>query len=231
MKKNSIMQPLLFILTLAADRTMHYSYLQAEKHVIHYLKDKKMKLSDQEKNKIELEEHYRNEVLQKFRSKSKLDLLETIIKILQGVAIVVGVWATYIAYKKQIEDRAIQEKVSNEQTAKEYRKGFYDKQFQFYSEACDATSILATEKIGTVDYIQARKSFYRLFWGKLSLVEDKSVEAKMVEFERLLSHYENENMEVTQSELQQASLKLAHAASKYTINVWLDSTERNNYNR
>jgi hypothetical protein len=196
-----------------------------------YSKDTDMKLSDEEKSKIELEEHYRNEVHQKFRTKSKLDLVETIIKILQGVAIVVGVWATYIAYKKQIEDRAIQEKVSIEQTAKEYRKGFYDKQFQFYSEACDATSILATEKIGTVDYIQARKSFYRLFWGRLSIVEDKTVEAKMVEYDSLLSRYENESTEVTQSELQQASLKLAHAASKYTINVWLDSTERKNYNR
>jgi hypothetical protein len=190
-----------------------------------------MKLTDEEKIKIELEEQYRNEVLQKFKTKSKLDLVETIIKILQGIAIIVGVWATYIAYKKQNEDRAIQEKASIEQTAKEYRKGFYDKQFQFYSEACDATAILATEKIGTADYIQARKKFYRLFWGRLSIVEDKTVEAKMVEYEGLLSRYEDFNTEVTQSDLQQASLKLAHSASKYTINVWLDSTERKNYNR
>ncbi len=190
-----------------------------------------MELSDTEKSKIELEERYRNEVLQKFKTRSKLDLVETVIKILQGVAIIVGVWATYLAYKKQNDDRAIQEEASIEQTAKEYRKGFFDKQFLFYSEACDATSILATEKIGTTEYAQARKDFYRLFWGRLSIVEDTSVEARMVQYERLLLKYESDNSEVTQSDLQQASLKLAHAASKYTINVWLDSTERKNYNR
>lgn len=190
-----------------------------------------MQLSNEEKNKIELEEQYRNEVLQKSKTKSKLDLFETIIKMLQGVAIIVGVWATYNAYKKQNEDRVIQEKASAEQTAKEYRKGFFDNQFKLYSEACDATSILATEKIGSADYIQARKNFYRLFWGKLSIVEDKTVEAKMVEYERLLKSYENESNKVTQFDLQQASLKLAHTASKNTVNIWLDSTERQNYNR
>ncbi len=36
---------------------------------------------------------------------------------------------------------------------------------------------------------------------------------------------------VTQDDLKQASLRLAHDASLYTINVWVDSTERKNYNR
>jgi hypothetical protein len=188
-------------------------------------------LSSEEKNKIELEEQYRNEVLQKFKTKSKLDLIETFIKILQGLAIVAGIWATYYAYKKQNDDRIIQEKENNEQTAKEFRKGFYEKQFEFYAETSDAVATLATEKKSSKDYIEARQKFYRLFWGRLSIVEDKTIESKMVILQGLLSNYEKNNNEVTQSELQQASLQLAHAASKYTISVWLDSTERKNYNR
>jgi hypothetical protein len=188
-------------------------------------------LSNEEKNKIELEEQYRNEVLQKFKTKSKLDLVETIIKILQGFAIIAGIWATYYAFIKQSDDRIIQEKENNEQTAKEFRKGFYEKQFQFYSEASDVVATLATEKIGSKDYIEARQTFYRLFWGRLSIVEDRTVESKMVIFERLLATYEEGNNKITQSELQQASLQVAHAASKYTISVWLDSTERKDYNR
>lgn len=188
-------------------------------------------LSSEERNKIALEEQYRNEIVQKFKTKSKFDLVESVIKILQGLAIIAGIWATYYAYKKQNEDRIIQEKQSNAQTAKEFRKGFYEKQFQFYSEALDATATLATEEIGSKDYVDARKKFYRLFWGRLSIVEDKTVESNMVTFEKLLSSFEQKDNETTRSDLQQASLQLAHAASRYTINVWLDSTERKNYNR
>jgi hypothetical protein len=188
-------------------------------------------LSNEEKTRIEHEENYRNELHQRTKTKSKLDLVETAIKLLQGLAIIVGIWATYYAYQKQNEDRANQEKTKYEQTAKEFRKGFYEKQFQFYAEASDAVATLATEKIGSKDYIEARQKFYRLFWGRLSIVEDKTVESKMVIFEGLLSKYEEGDSGVTQSDLQQASLQLAHAASKYTINVWLDSAERKDYNR
>jgi len=71
-------------------------------------------LSNQEKIKIEFEEQYRNEFLGKFKTKSKLDLLETTIKILQGFAIIAGIWATYYAYRKQNDDRIIQEKANIE---------------------------------------------------------------------------------------------------------------------
>ena len=188
-------------------------------------------LTNEEKTRIELEEKYKSEILQKLKPKSNLDLVETITKVLQGLAIIVGIWATYYAYQKQNEENKIQEKINHAQTAKEFRKGFYEKQFQFYAEASDAVATLATEKIGSEDYIKARQNFYRLFWGKLSIVEDSTVESKMVIFEKLLSRYEAGDNEVTQSDLQQASLQLAHSASKYTINVWLDSTERKAYNR
>jgi len=188
-------------------------------------------LSAEERNKIELEEKYRSEVAQQFKSKSKIDLVETIIKILQGLAIIAGIWATYYAYKKQNDDRIVQEQERIEQTQKEFRKSFYEKQLQYYSEAAEATATLATERIGSEDYNKARKNFYRLFWGRLSIVEDKTVEAKMVDFERYLNNYEQKEDSITQGDLQQASLQLAHEASRYTINVWLDSAEKKNYNR
>jgi hypothetical protein len=188
-------------------------------------------LTNEEKTKIALQEQYRNEVIQQNKSKSKLDVVEGVIKILQGLAIIAGIWATYYAYKKQNDDRLIQEKENAEQTAKEFRKAFYEKQFQFYTEASEAAATLATEKQGSEDYVKARKQFYRLFWGRLSIVEDKTVESSMMKFEQLLNAYEQNSKEVIQFNLEQASLQLAHAASKYTINIWLDSTERKNYNR
>lgn len=188
-------------------------------------------LTEEEKSKIALEEQYRNEVALKFKSKSKIDLVETIIKILQGLAIIAGIWATYYAYQKQNEEKRNQEIQQRQQIAKEFRKSFYEKQLQYYAEAAEATATIATEEIGTEDYRKAKKDFYRLFWGRLSIVEDKTVEARMVEFKNLLESYEEPETDITSGDLKQASLKLAHDASVYTINVWLDSTERKNYNR
>jgi hypothetical protein len=188
-------------------------------------------LTDEQKTKIVLEEQYRNEVAVKFKSKSKIDLVETVIKILQGLAIIAGIWATYYAYKKQNDEKRNQEIQQRQQTAKEFRKSFYEKQLQYYAEAAEATATLATEDIGTEDFKKAKKDFYRLFWGRLSIVEDKTVEARMVQFNNLLESYEEPGTDITRDDLKQASLKLAHDASIYTINVWLDSTERKNYNR
>jgi hypothetical protein len=186
-------------------------------------------LSEEEKTKIVFEEQYRNEVAKKF--KSKIDLIETIIKILQGLAIIVGIWATYYAYKKQSAENRAQDLRQIQQTAKEFRKSFYERQLQYYAEAAEATATLATEKPGTGDYIKAKKTFYRLFWGRLSIVEEKTVEARMMQFKTILEKYEQSGSDEIKEDLKQISLRLAHDASRYTINVWLDSTERKNYNR
>jgi hypothetical protein len=186
-------------------------------------------LTEEEKTRIVLEEEYRTEVAKKF--KSKIDLVETIIKILQGMAIIVGIWATYYAYKKQTEENRAQELKQIQQTAKEFRKSFYERQLQYYAEAAEATATLATESIGSEDYLKAKKTFYRLFWGRLSIVEEKTVEARMIQFKNILEDYEQTESNEIKEDLKQASLRLAHDASRYTINVWLDSTERKNYNR
>jgi uncharacterized membrane-anchored protein YhcB (DUF1043 family) len=186
-------------------------------------------LNEEEKTRIILEEQYRNEVKKKF--KSKIDLVETVIKILQGLAIIVGIWATYYAYQKQNKENKQREIEQQQQTAREFRKSFYEKQLQYYAEAAEATATLATEKIGSEDYVKSRKSFDRLFWGRLSIVEEKTVEAKMILFKKILDLYEQTPTDEIKEDLKQASLQLAHDASRYTINVWVDSTERKNYNR
>ena len=188
-------------------------------------------LSKEEQKKIEMEERLRQEIIARQKPKTKIDLLEKAIKILQGMAIIIGIWATYNAYRKQNMDRLQQEKQQFEQTAKEFRKYFYQKQLEYYAEVTEATATLATEKIQSEDYKTARKKFFRLFWGKLSIVEDKLVEASMVRFRNLLLASEEPGSNVSSEELQQASLSLAHDASRYTINVWIDSAERKNYSR
>ena len=188
-------------------------------------------LTSEEKNKIELEEKYRNEIAQKLALSSKINYSESAFKILQALAIISGIWATYFAYTQQLDAKKMQEKEQLLQTAKEFRKSFYEKQLQYYTEAVEAAATLATADKESDDYKKAKKEFYKLYWGRLSIVEDKTVEARMMQFNNLLISYEQPNSEVDKEDLKQASLRLAHDASIYTINVWLDSAERKNYNR
>ncbi|MDJ1483114.1 hypothetical protein QNI16_21630 [Cytophagaceae bacterium YF14B1] len=195
--------------------------------------EKKQKIQREEAYRDAYRDAYKNEI-EKNKPKSKIDLVETIIKLLQGLSIIAGIWATFLVYQKQNEDRALRDKATLEQTAKEFRKVFYDKQFQLYFEACSVASILATEEISSSDYQNARKQFYRLYWGQLSFVEDKNVEKQMILFKYHLEKYEKESQEkevVDKDSLKYASLNLAHAARNLTFTIWLDSTERENYNR
>ncbi len=187
-------------------------------------------LTDDEKLKIQLEENYRNEITSNLKNQKEIDWIEKITKIGQGLAIIIGIIITISQFKKQIEDKRQQERDRLEQTAKEYRKYFYQKQFEFYSEAVEAAAILSTEEISSEHYTKARKNFLRLFWGRLSMVEEKSVETDMIKFKELLIEYEKPNSNITKDQLQQASLCLAHDASWYTINIWLDNKEISHYN-
>jgi hypothetical protein len=188
-------------------------------------------LSDEEKNKIELEEKYRLGIKSQIDSEKKVNPVEKSIKIIQGLAIIIGILFTYLEYQSYNAEKIEREKERNAQTAKEIRMHFYQLQLNYYVEASEVTATLATEEIGSEDYQNARKKFMRLFWGPLSIVEEKTVEARMITFKNLLVEYEKPESKVTRGQLEQASLNLAHDASKYTINVWVDSAERINYNR
>lgn len=160
----------------------------------------------------------------------KADRFERVLKIIQALAIVIGIFFTYLEYKRYNDEKLEREKERNAETAKEIRMHFYQLQLDFYTEAVEATSILATENMNSVDYLEARKKFMRLFWGKLAIVEEKTVEAAIIRFKILLDQYENPDINIPQEQMEHASLDLAHDARKYTINVWVDSTARINYN-
>jgi hypothetical protein len=128
-----------------------------------------------------------------------LDLFDKSIKVIQAFAIVVGIFFTYLEFRRYHDEKIEREKERNAQTAKEIRMHFYRLQLDFYTAAVEATSTLATEKKDTKDYQNARKDFMRLFWGRLAIVEEKTVEAEMIEFKDLLEDYESPDGNVTQN--------------------------------
>ena len=143
-------------------------------------------------------------------------------------------------------------KSRSESSKKDFKKPLYIKQLDYYAEAVDATSTLATEDFNSEDYKKAKKNFYRLYWGRLAIVENNCVEADMINFRELLEKYEqNINCSVTDTlqfnnpckvgltinltankvGLQQASLNIAHSAFLHTSENFLERKERKEYNR
>lgn len=204
-------------------------------------------LSEAEKQHIALQEKYRAEIASTFKSPAKINIVETITKILQGLAIIVGIGATYHEFKKYNDEKLGKLAEETRQANRDFSKIFYQQQLATYAEAVEAVAILANEKSQTEDYKTSRKKFERLYWGRLSLVEDKRVEARMIQFRLLLLNFEGYTTteervwspidsawislrNVTQSALQSASLKLAHDARARTLTTWLSPAEQINYN-
>lgn len=100
----------------------------------------------------------------------------------------------------------------------EATKPFLERQLKLYTEATQAAAVLATS--GNPEELDvASKRFWSLYWGELALVEDKSVEAAMVQLGRALESG------TTGPPLQQYSLALAHAcrdslAESWGVNQW-----------
>jgi hypothetical protein len=195
-------------------------------------------LSNQEKIKMIREETYRDEL--KKKSKSFFDLLDGPIKFATGTAVVIGIILSILQYKENSLHQRYE-------AARDFQKTFYQEQMTVYAEAVNATAVLSTIDPDHIEYQKAREKFYELFWGRMSMFEDKCVEARMVEFRRLLIKFERKDFHpdtivdpcspqvchidtVTQVMLKFASLRLAHECRRYTIKTWLPANEQRNYN-
>ena len=95
----------------------------------------------------------------------------------------------------------------------EATKPFLERQLKLYTEATQAAATLATSK-KPEELDVASKKFWSLYWGELALVEDKGVEAAMVQFGRAL-----ESGSVGQ-QLREHSLALAHACRDSLAESW-----------
>ena len=201
--------------------------------------EKPLELTQAEKERIRLEEKYRDE-LKKEKPVSFFDRFDGPIKLLQGLAIAIGIIATLIQYaSNSSHERA--------EAAREYQKSYYQAQMAVYAEAVNETAVLSTATPDSTEYLTARQKFFELFWGRMSMFEDKCVEAKMVEFRKLLIKFEQKDYSavsfrdpcssfvctydtVDQVALKKASLRLAHECRVYTIRTWLPKEEQNKYN-
>src|SRR5258706_6450834 len=94
-------------------------------------------LTDLEKEKIKLEEEYKEQLKKnKPEHKSFSQKFDGPIKLLQGFAIAIGIFATLWQYiSNSSHERA--------EAAREYQKSYYLAQMSVYAEVVDATAILS----------------------------------------------------------------------------------------
>ncbi len=132
--------------------------------------------------------------------------LEAWIKILTLVgAVVAFIWGAYqflTTQRGQAETRRI-----------EATRPFLDRQLKLYTEATQAVATLTTSS-SKEELSSAKQRFWSLYWGELALVEDKRVEAAMVQLGRAIEQGK------VGIEIQGLSLELAHACRDSLAESW-----------
>lgn len=119
-----------------------------------------------------------------------------------ALAFMWGVYQFTVNQREQAETRRI-----------EATKPFLEKQLVLYTEATRLASTIATATDPKVKN-EATASFWRLYWGELSLLEDALVESAMVNFGRALDR------QAQPDELKNLALKLAHTCRDSLSRSW-----------
>jgi hypothetical protein len=132
--------------------------------------------------------------------------LESWIKVLTLVgAVVAFIWGAYqflANQRSQAETRRI-----------EATRPFLDRQLKLYTEATQAAATISTSS-SKEEVDAAKQRFWSLYWGELALVEDKRVEAAMVQLGRAIEQGK------VGGEVQTLSLNLAHACRDSLAESW-----------
>src|SRR5262245_60921241 len=162
------------------------------------------------------------------RADLRIKRLDVIAKFIGTAVLLLGIAVPFYQYTRTLEkdrqDRAdkkatdeVQQKKQAEAALREAQKPFLQRQSELYFSATSAAAKLATLEKGS-ERDNARKQFYQLYWGDLSVVEDELVEQAMVRFHKTLEAYEAGS--VDESALQQKSLELAHACRESMARGW-----------
>jgi hypothetical protein len=99
------------------------------------------------------------------------------------------------------------------------RQPFLQKQLELCFQATEVAGRLASES-DPVEWEKARVTFWRLYWGPLSIVEDRGVERAMVALARLVPKDKVTPAELPMSSLGEPSYNLAHSVRKLILANW-----------
>ena len=162
------------------------------------------------------------------KAELRIKKTEVTAKYVSLLVLLVGIAIPFYQYvntlkreQQEREDRRANEVTQRnreiEAALREARKPFLERQQTLYFEAAASASKLATLD-GGAERDAARKRFYHLFWGELSVVEDELVESAMVRYKNTFELYESG--QVGKGELEQMSLNLAQSCRASLARGW-----------
>ena len=116
--------------------------------------------------------------------------------------------------REQLMEQSNRDFAAREQESK---KRYWEEQNQIYREACDAAAAIAAAD--SLEEVKAeRKKFRRLYWGIMSLVENRSVEGAMVDFGHGLDEWESTR--VKPEDMVTRAFTIAHCCRKSLQKTW-----------
>jgi hypothetical protein len=121
------------------------------------------------------------------------------------------------AVEKQIESQRKENEVIN---LNNFQNSFWKKQLELYVKASSYAAELTQFELNSEKYMEARKGFYTLFWGPMSIVEDLPVKKAMERYSSQLINYENSKSNEDLEKLQQQSFQLARTCRESSIKRW-----------
>lgn len=107
------------------------------------------------------------------------------------------------------------------QQAQSNRVPFLTEQLRLCFEASDTVARLATET-DAAKWEEARKNFWRLYWGPLGIVEDRALESAMVDLGKMVPRQQGQpgDYQLPMDSLARPSLALAHATRDLILRSW-----------
>ncbi|WPU93403.1 hypothetical protein SNE25_29215 [Mucilaginibacter sabulilitoris] len=164
----------------------------------------------------------------------KSETFKTIANVISTISIVLGIVISVMEFsrakEKEAESRKKEvelSKIDAESRKIEAAKPFLELRQKLYLDALYNASILASKTQHTeAEVINATKRFAELYWGELSLIEEKSIEGGMMAIAKA------ENIDSFASPTRQSTYQLAHAMRESLIKSWgIDSVKIGNINR
>ena len=136
------------------------------------------------------------------------NLFKPIGSLIATVSVIAGVVITVMNLKLAREKEAESRKI-------EAARPFLELRQKLYLDALNNASILASKELHTEEEVkQAKKRFSVLYWGELSLIEESSIEGKMISVAMC------ENLTDSITPTQKASYALAHAMRESLVKSW-----------
>jgi len=154
--------------------------------------------------------------------------MQIIPEILNSLVILSGLIVTIIHFnrKQQIQFKLLEKQIESQRednkelNLNNFQNSFWEKQLELYIQVSSLAAELTQNEITSSEYKTSRNSFYTLFWGPMSIVEDSAVKIAMENFSSQLIKYETSTTKTDLEALVQKSFQLARTCRESSIKRW-----------